>query len=86
MPKSKEEIKALIEALQEGGFEPRSYSGRGMYGKCCVSVYDVSAWDVARELFGESHDFVIPEPLQDAMGLGNVLYWPSYEWPEEEKK
>lgn len=81
MPKSKEETEALIEALEEGGFEPHSYSGRGMYGKCCVSVHDVSPWEVARELFSESHDFVIPEPRQDAMGLGIVLYWPSYEWP-----
>ena len=24
--------------LKNIGFEPRSYSGRGMFGKCCVGV------------------------------------------------
>lgn len=28
----------LIEALEEAGYEPRSYSGRGMYGRTCVGV------------------------------------------------
>jgi len=28
----------LIEAIEDAGYEARSYSGRGMYGKCCVGV------------------------------------------------
>lgn len=26
----------LIELIEEAGYEPREYSGRGMYGKYCV--------------------------------------------------
>lgn len=28
----------LIEILEDAGYEPQSYSGRGMYGKECVGV------------------------------------------------
>ena len=82
----------LIEALEEGGWEVRSYSGRGMYGKRCVSVRDgqdgekASAWEIAKHLFSEQYDGEfdrLPEPQQDQLGLGIVLYWPRYPWPEE---
>ena len=86
MPKTKEEVQELIDALEEAGFDPESYSGRGMYGKCCVSVKDVSEWEIAWALWFDNldeNDLDIPEPRQDALGRGNVLYWPSYEWPKE---
>lgn len=90
MAKSRLEVERFIEALDDAGFEPKRYSGRGMYGKECVSVRGdednpISAWDIARELFGEPREFVIPEPRQDSLGLGIVLYWTSYEWPKEEE-
>lgn len=93
MPKSTEQVKQFIEALEDANFEVKSYSGRGMFGKSCVSVSQrdgegVSAWEIARELFHENHDGAfenVPEPRQDSLGLGIVLYWPSYEWPQEEK-
>lgn len=85
--KSEQESKALITALEDAGYEPRSYSGRGMYGKECVAISgeDVSAWDVARALWFnnlDEEDMDVPEPRQDQMGLGTVLYWPSYRWPQ----
>jgi hypothetical protein len=95
MSKSKEEVQQFIDALESEGFEPKSYSGRGMYGKSCVSVSgededgnDVSAWNVARALWYDRFDEAeghldIPAPRQDQLGLGIVLYWPSYEWPQE---
>lgn len=93
MPKSKEEVQKFIEALEDAGYEPKSYSGRGMFGKNCVSLRSngdeeekFSAWDVAKSLwYGcEAEDAIdIPEPRQDQLGLGIVLYWPSYEWPKE---
>ena len=81
--------KALIEALEESGYQPKPYSGRGMYGKQCVSISgdrddNVSPWEVARCLWFnniEDDDLDVPEPHQDQLGLGIVLYWPSYEWP-----
>ncbi|CAM5998711.1 unnamed protein product [Sphagnum balticum] len=87
MPKSMEQVNKFIDALEEAGYEPKSYSGRGMYGKSCVSIRDgVSAWDVAVALFvGNDLDPTdVPEPHQDSLGLGTVLYWPSYEWPKED--
>lgn len=93
MPKDKEQVEKFIEALEDAGYEPKSYSGRGMFGKCCVSVSsggedeNVSAWDVARSLWFnnfDEDDLDIPEPRQDQLGLGIVLYWPSYEWPKDE--
>ncbi len=79
----------LIEALEEGGWEVRSYSGRGMFGRTCVSVRDgdekASAWDIAKHLFS-AYDGAfdrLPEPSQDQLGLGIVLYWPRYEWPKD---
>ena len=89
MPKTAKEVQRFIDVLEEAGYEPTSNSGRGMYGKCCVSVKgdDVSAWDVARSLwfnnFDDEEDLDIPEPRQDQLGLGIVLYWPSYEWPKD---
>lgn len=92
MPKPKEEVQKFIEALEDAGYEPKSYSGRGMFGKDCVSVSGndedgnrISQWNLARALFYDTEDDVgnIPEPRQDQLGLGIVLYWPSYEWPKE---
>ena len=60
-----------------------------MYGKECVSVSgdDVSVWNVARALWYDrdgDQQLNVPEPRQDQLGLGIVLYWPSYEWPKED--
>lgn len=86
MPKDEKQVKGLIEALESYGYDPQSYSGRGMYGKECVSVHDGSIWDIAKDLFSEGEDGAfnsLPEPRQDQLGLGVVLYWPSYEWPKD---
>ena len=90
---NQEQVKRFIEALRDAGFIPTAYSGRSMFGKQCVSVStdedseDVSAWNVARALWyqtDEDEELNIPEPRQDSLGLGIVLYWPSYEWPQGE--
>jgi hypothetical protein len=91
--KEEEDVKQFIEALEEGGWETRSYSGRSMFGRTCVSVRDsgdgfekASAWEIAKHLFSEQYDGKfdsVPEPQQDQLGLGIVLYWPYYEWPKD---
>jgi hypothetical protein len=85
-----ERAKKLLEALEEGGWETRSYSGRGMFGASCISVRDgdekVSAWEIAKHLSSEQYDGEfdrLPEPQQDQLGRGIVLYWPYYEWPKD---
>ncbi len=75
--------KKLYDILEDEGFEPRSYSGRGMFGRNCVSVHSsedesVSLWQLAASLAA----YDIPEPITDQLGLGYVYYWPSYEWPD----
>jgi hypothetical protein len=75
---SRDQTQELINALTDAGFTPESYSGRGMYGKNCVSVKNESIFDVGRALAELDS---IPEPSQDQLGKGIVLYWPSCEWP-----
>lgn len=69
--------------------EPRSYSGRAMYGKQCIAISGdyLSEWEVALQIgylarcFGlDPRD--IGTPNSDALGRGIVLYWPRHEWPE----
>jgi len=92
MPKSAVDVKKFIAVLEEACYEPKPYRGRGMYQKQCVSVSgdrddNVSAWEVARALwfnnYDDEEDLDVPEPHEDSLGLGIVLYWPSYEWPKD---
>lgn len=73
----------LIRALEEAGYEPRSYSGRGMYGKSCVGCEldaDAELWTLACEVSARSDD-TPPRPHTDSLGLGLIVYWPRFEWP-----
>jgi len=69
----------LIERLKDEGYKPRSYSGRGMMGKHCVAI----SGDLDKYEVGAAVGSGFSAPQQDAMGMGIVLYWPAYEWPEE---
>jgi hypothetical protein len=73
----------LKDALEQCGYEPRSYSGRGMFGKQCVSVN----LDDIGQLFrvGQSVaklEVTISSPRIDNMGRGVVAYWPHEPWSE----
>jgi hypothetical protein len=62
----------LIDALSTLGLNPRSYSGRGMYGHECVgaSVEDPG-------------DYELPKGWRmDSLGKRYIVYWPDAEWPE----
>jgi hypothetical protein len=63
---------SLIESLEDRGFEPTSYSGRGMYRARCVAVILDSPAHLALlgpELF---------EGLEvDQLAQGTVAYWPA---------
>lgn len=76
--------------LIEAGLEPRSYSGRGMMGRECLSV-DVDRGGlgtliagIVRGLQSDAVADVDPEEVADAlenlstdsMGLGQVVYFP----------
>lgn len=85
-----EDSKILIEALESVGAKPRSYSGRGMFGKSCVAVSlnsdnNLSEWYIAQELVREGDSVNPGAPRHDEMGLGTIIYWPNYPWPESMK-
>lgn len=81
------------ELLENAGYETRSYSGRGMFGKQCLAIStDDSPFDVAANLletsirsievseveFDQQHFAdILRQTRSDSMGLGSVYYWPS---------
>jgi hypothetical protein len=72
----------LIDIINEAGFEPRPYSGRGMHGTKCVGIdTDDGLLRTMAELVGECEDTqearnLIMEVHSDSMGLGAIMYWP----------
>lgn len=73
-------------------YVPRSYSGRGMYGKRCVSITSNNPGDVILDILQVQAE-IEPEAVsgmigllrgsvQDSMGRSAVIYWPDIEWPE----
>lgn len=85
--------KQLQNIIEMAGYETRTYSGRGMYGKECLAFTvdgregRASSFAVAADLMDAAieagEDFI--EPLIEAMrgirtdslGLGTVFYFPS---------
>lgn len=63
-----------IQKLKAAGYEPRSYSGRGMYGRYCVGVTVSRSYvdDVKKLIRGAS---------TDSMGMDVIVYWPFLPWP-----
>lgn len=91
--------KTLIKHLKDAYFEPRSYSGRAMYGRRCVGVtvdsdkvLSVGARLVAAVLDDSDDPFAIAEEYaelmdkarSDSMGLDMIIYWPDVAWPADE--
>ncbi len=84
-----ERLKTIIEAADVG--TPRSYSGRGMYGKYCigVSVDDVSEALAAMTEFCDDTSeaaSILRSYRSDSMGRRVIVYWPNIKWPENEKE
>ena len=83
--------KQLQDIIEMAGYETRSYSGRGMYGKECLAFtvdgraeeFAVAA-DLMNAALDAGEDFVVVEPVlaamrgirTDSMGLGTVFYFP----------
>lgn len=79
----------LLEAWNSGEIEspPRSYSGRGMFGRRCIAVK--TNGDVAKVAFAVGqlaglggHEERLPRTNVDSLGLGSIVYWPSCEWDD----
>lgn len=85
---------AFFNLLVRADLEPQSYSGRGMDGRRCLSIYlhdgnnhlrvvadilDMRPEDVMD--LGELAR-IFRNSREDGMGLGTVLYFPSVEWED----
>jgi hypothetical protein len=82
-----------IDAIRDAGYAVRKYSGRFMYGECCVGLIvprDDSPFSagvaVSRELNAVAalNDvaFALPDSRTDSMGLDAIVYFPSMAWPD----
>lgn len=74
----------LLHALYTNNWEPRAYSGRGMFGAQCVAVSltgESQLWQLARTVPVD-----VDAPHTDQLGKGLIAYWPNYEWPKDEGK
>ena len=80
----------FCELLRDAGFKPRSYSGRGMYGKECVAISAESeagaGYAIARQNATKDYeinlDMIMNRVKTDSLGKSVVLYWPSLEWTQ----
>lgn len=62
----------IIDAIFNRELQPRSYSGRGMYGRECVACSLERGSDL--EGLPRAGAFV------DQLGRGYIVYWPAAEW------
>jgi hypothetical protein len=95
--------KKLIEALEltdwrHGDLIPRSYSGRGMFGKQCVGVTldgDGSSFQLGAAVSAalldmdaddgpsDVEDLARIRVCTDSMGRGIIVYWPDVLYPDD---
>lgn len=67
-------------ALAYEGRYHNDYSGRCMFGKCCVSIY-CNSWDV-QDIIAEAG---VKGARTDSMGKGAVVYWPDIQEKEAQE-
>lgn len=84
------DAKKLVMAVRNAGYEARSYSGRGMYGRTCVGITierGTSAFTVgihvAAELGEDAHEAARLSTAHDNLGLDTILYFPMVDWPKD---
>jgi hypothetical protein len=80
------ELKRIIVSA---GYEARSYSGRGMYGKECVGVTCDNQADLLFDMMDHASRTQIKQLkgcMTDSMGRSIIVYWPNIEWSEDEEE
>jgi len=76
---NKDTMMRFAQQLSNAGYTPRSYSGRGMYGRYCLSFNAsggggmIALLEVDKEIAKEAG-----EPRTDSMGNGNGLLLAQY--------
>lgn len=86
----------VIEAIKDAGYDTRSYSGRGMFGKECLGVTTDNPIKMVCEVIAafsvkvndietvEELTKVLGKAQTDSMGRDTIVYWPSLS-PEAEE-
>lgn len=93
----RESYDRIIRCIEAADGEPRSYSGRCMYGAECVGVEcdpleflaalplavldECEDADEAREVLE-----ALTSPRGDSMGRSGILYWPSLVWQGDDEE
>lgn len=69
-------IEEVKKALQFAGYEPRRYSGRGMFGKECLGVSVNQPGEIFRlgGILAEHVEDMGP-PQFDSLGYDWIVYW-----------
>lgn len=88
------DFNTLCEIIEEAGYSPRSYSGRGMYGKQCVGfTFEGNTLDAVADLFEVAAYYdhgvfelarVVKSAQTDNMGMDTVIYFPRVKWAEKD--
>ncbi|MFA5186547.1 MAG: hypothetical protein WC551_08745 [Patescibacteria group bacterium] len=76
----------FIDVLENLGYEPQSYSGRGIYGRKCVGVATGDVFKLGPDIWSdeEAREFIeCCSPATDSMGFDTIVYWPNVVWPDE---
>lgn len=85
------EIKKLNAVCEVLSLEPRSYSGRGMYGKECYAIAFEDHKEVAKFFYylgmedaeDEGLEPLVDNSRTDSLGRGIILYFPSTPAPKD---
>lgn len=85
-------FKSVIEQI---GYATRSYSGRGMYGNCCLGVELekplgrffadlLQEWEYRDDLRYQVAVDAFNSMKTDSMGLGIIVYFEDVQWTDED--
>lgn len=93
--------KSALQEMLEGlkslySFKIRDYSGRGMYGRQCLSIitdhHSVHSFELAFQLgraaadsgcFQDVEDMIC-DTREDSMGFSSVIFWPQVQYVADE--
>lgn len=79
----------LQELIEDLGYETRSYSGRGMYGRECLGVTVEDPISFTLELgyaIGQEETSELPRRTSwDSMGLDYIVYFPNVPYDGEDE-
>src|SRR5687767_14645373 len=93
------QVEILKDAIETAGYEVQSYSGRAMFGSTCLGVsvkasekfsFVADLVDCAKDADDEFETLnavtkAIRNIRTDALGLGSIIYFPSFEYSEEDE-